>query len=115
MTYRISVGADARAQPMTKPTFTISANGQQVLAPATLSPVDPISTFSTAFTPIQSDAFAAASTFVTIASANTSTPGSQALTLLTAVSVSQVPEPVGLAVPGVGLIGIGLARRRPLA
>ena len=110
-TYRISVGADARAQPQTRPTFTIRADNQQVLAPTTLTPVDPINTFTTAFTPIQSDTFVAANSFVTITFANTSTSSSQASTLLTAVSISQVPEPVSLAILGVGLVGIGIARR----
>ncbi len=114
-TYRISVGANARARPQTKPTFTISADSKQVLAPTTLTPVGAIGAFSTAFTPIQSDTFVAANTFVTIAFTNTPTSDANASTLLTGVSVSQVPEPVSLAILGVGLVGIGIARRRQVA
>ncbi len=112
-TYRISVGANARARVGANPTLTISAGSQQVLAPTTLTPVDPLGTFRTAFTPIQSDTFVAANTFVTISFANTAGSNSGASTLLTAVSISQVPEPVSLAILGVGLVGVGIVRRRP--
>jgi len=112
-TYRISVGADARAGVSTRPTFQISADNVQVYGPTVLAAVDPTSTFSTAFTAIQSDTFVAANTFVTIKFANAAGSDASASTLLSAVSLSQVPEPVSLAILGIGLLGIGLARRRP--
>ena len=111
-TYRVSVGANARAQPTVKPTFQISADNVQLYGPTTLASVDPISTFSTAFTTIQSDTFVAANAFVTIKFANVATSDANASTLLSAVSLSQVSEPVSLAILGVGLLGLGLARRR---
>ena len=111
-TYRVSVAADARAGVSTRPTFQISADNVQLYGPTTLVSVDPVSTFSTAFTAIQSDTFVAANTFVTIKFANVATSDANASTLLSAVSLSQVSEPVSLAILGVGLLGIGLARRR---
>ena len=41
-TYRVSVGANARAQPTVKPTFQISADNVQLYGPTTLASVDPI-------------------------------------------------------------------------
>ncbi len=111
-TYRVSVGVDARATPTTRPTFQISADSVQIYGPTRLTEVDPAGTFSTAFTAIQSDTFVAANTFVTIKLANPTDSDANASTLLSAVSLSQVPEPVSLAMLGVGLLGIGIARHR---
>ena len=110
-TYRVSVGVNARAGIPTRPTFQISADNAQIYGPTLLTAVDPAGTFSTAFTAIQSDTFVAANSFVTIKFANAAGSDANASTLLSAVSLSQVPEPVSLALLGVGLIGIGIARR----
>jgi len=111
-TYSVSVGVNARAGVPTRPTFQISADDAQIYGPTVLAAVDPAGTFSTAFTAIQSDTFVAANSFVTIRFANAAGSDANASTLLSAVSLSQVPEPVSLAILGVGLIGIGIARRR---
>ena len=111
-TYAISVGANARSSVASNPTLRILANNTPVYGPATLAPVNATGVFATAFTPIQSDAFVATNTFVTISFANASTSNANASTLLTNVSVSQVPEPISLAVVGLALAGLVVARRR---
>lgn len=111
-TYQVSVGANARSSVKTNPTLRILADSTQVYGPTALAPVNLAGVFSTAFTPIQSDTFVAANTFVTITFANASTSNTNASTLLTNVSVSQVPEPISIAILGFGLAGIGMARRR---
>ena len=111
-TYKVSVGANARSRDGNSPTFRILADGAQIYGPTALTPVDPLGTFQTAFTSIQSDAFIATDTFVTITFANASSSNANASTLLTSVSIFDAPEPLSLAILSVGLVGIGIARRR---
>ena len=109
-TYRVSVSVNGRSA-FGAPTLTITADGNQIRTPALVSPVDPLGTFRTAFLPIQSDLFVATNTFITIAFATTANSDSNGTALLTGVSVAQVPEPISLAMLGIGLASIGVARR----
>lgn len=109
--YRVSVSVNGRSA-FSAPTLTITANGTQIRTPALVSPVDPLGTFRTAFLPIQSDLFVATNTSMTIAFATTAGSDSNGTALLTGASVTQIPEPISLAVLGIGLAGIGVARRR---
>lgn len=123
--YRVSLSVNARSAPGSNPLFEILVDNATVYAPTLLTRVDVEGAFGTAFQYIETDSFSARSTALKITLANA--PGSDlnATTLLTDVFVSQVfnppavmvgsfdvPEPISVAILGVGLIGTAAVRRR---
>lgn len=123
-TYWINLVANGRIIDAATPTMpmamlTITSSSSGTLYSADVPPVDLAQTRNHPFTPVATAMFTANAPTVTVRLANTG--GAASTILISGFSISEfsrgsadvsVPEPIGMAVLGAGLLGLAIARRQ---